>query len=96
MYYINSVFPSISNTVTDIVSSKGRDVHLHCNFNGKPYPLFSWMHNSNSIMLSNKYWLYSNGTLVVSSVSVNDSGQYICHVFNNVGNTHIIITMTVV
>uniref|UniRef100_A0A3P8PDA1 Neural cell adhesion molecule L1 n=1 Tax=Astatotilapia calliptera TaxID=8154 RepID=A0A3P8PDA1_ASTCA len=75
-------------------ATKGRDVALHCESFGSPRPLKRhWDREDTGALLSDpllypRVSILTNGTLKLSDVSHNDSGEYIC----SVQNTNISIT----
>ncbi|XP_006810376.1 neural cell adhesion molecule L1-like, partial [Neolamprologus brichardi] len=74
-------------------ATKGRDVALHCESFGSPRPRVTWDREDTGALLSDpllypRVSILTNGTLKLSDVSHNDSGEYIC----SVQNTNISIT----
>ncbi|XP_004567617.2 neural cell adhesion molecule L1.1 isoform X2 [Maylandia zebra] len=74
-------------------ATKGRDIALHCESFGSPRPRVTWDREDTGALLSDpllypRVSILTNGTLKLSDVSHNDSGEYIC----SVQNTNISIT----
>uniref|UniRef100_A0AAX7T605 Neural cell adhesion molecule L1-like n=1 Tax=Astatotilapia calliptera TaxID=8154 RepID=A0AAX7T605_ASTCA len=74
-------------------ATKGRDVALHCESFGSPRPRVTWDREDTGALLLDpllypRVSILTNGTLKLSDVSHNDSGEYIC----SVQNTNISIT----
>ena len=79
-----------------IVSKKGSNVFLNCAADGKPSPKITWRHEAKELIISNKYSVFSNGTLVIYSVNSSDNGQYTCNAFNSVGCIESTLSLNVV
>ncbi|XP_059172379.1 protein sidekick-2-like [Physella acuta] len=60
---------------------------ISCNSTGQPTPKISWYFNGIKISDTNstRYQLFSNGTLYIASVDLEDSGVYQCFGSNSVG-----------
>ena len=66
--------------------SEGR---LNCEPDAVPLPTFKWSkvtgNNQSEIRSGGRYKLFSNGTLIIASVTQNDEGQYSCEATNDLG-----------
>ncbi|XP_012709200.2 matrix-remodeling-associated protein 5 isoform X1 [Fundulus heteroclitus] len=71
--------------VVRVLSSE--TVTLHCNAEGKPIPVITWMSPKNSIISPDlgKYKVLKDGTLIVQKVQQFDGGNYTCVARNGVG-----------
>ena len=71
---------------------KGERVQLDCLVTGEPVPLFYWSkegHNDRAMFPGNSYddiTITKDGSLVIESTEVEQSGHYTCSVANEVGS----------
>ncbi|XP_028828394.1 secreted immunoglobulin domain 4 [Denticeps clupeoides] len=74
--------PRASVSVEEIAAVMGQEVSMHCQATGSPAPVTSW-----SKLRAPLPWLHKveGGTLTLSNVGRQDSGQYICNATNSVG-----------
>ncbi|XP_058239534.1 netrin receptor DCC isoform X2 [Hemibagrus wyckioides] len=62
-----------------VMALQGRDAVLECSASGYPTPSFYWMRGSEMIQIrSRKYSLLGGSNLLISSVTDDDSGMYVC------------------
>ena len=61
---------------------------LPCTARGYPPPVISWTHNERIIAAvagDQRVQVHSNGSLVIFPVVLMDSGVYLCHASNSIG-----------
>ena len=68
---------------------------LNCTVQGVPTPTITWQYDTQKLYLSNKYSLYSNGSLVIRKTLFSDSGQYICIAENAAGRAQLIYNVII-
>ncbi|KAL4228715.1 Leucine rich repeat C-terminal domain [Mactra antiquata] len=62
-------------------------VTLHCKPpRGEPDPDISWEHNGKAVMPSDRITLHDDGDLTISSLTVQDGGEYVCKASNTAGD----------
>lgn len=66
----------LNNTVT----------HLNCSARGNPPPSILWLHNGELITSNDRIFVLDNGSLVIESVRMTDSGMYRCYANNSFGS----------
>lgn len=81
--------PTFSSTPRDIRILEGRDTELYCQANGIPEPTVSWMFEDGSLR-SNK------GVLLLSSVTPEKEGNYICTAENIYGSVSETVNLQVI
>ncbi|XP_072311323.1 netrin receptor DCC-like [Eucyclogobius newberryi] len=65
----------------------GTDAVLECSASGFPSPSVTWRRGDEILQTWNKkYWLLGGSSLVISSVTVDDSGTYVCTASNKLQN----------
>ena len=67
----------ITTNPKDTIAGVGRDVTLTCNASGADNLMYQWMRVGNKTIPSIARGVNSN-TLIIPSITVDDSGQYIC------------------
>lgn len=71
---------------------------LHCQAKGEPEPSISWLLNGRPVsdqQSTNAVRVLANGTLVIDTPSIEDSGEYSCEATNHVGSTKVRAEVTV-
>jgi hemicentin len=90
------VYPVISSTITQTAFIKGSSAFLPCDTHGIPPPVVHWERNGQRLFIDgHKYISFSNGTLQIKDVQVNDNGIYRCVASNHVGNVTAEITVDI-
>ncbi|XP_048051077.1 basement membrane-specific heparan sulfate proteoglycan core protein-like [Megalobrama amblycephala] len=74
--------PQASVTDTDLTAVEGQSVTMHCHATGSPTPVISWSKLRAPLPWQHKV---SGGSLTLSNVGRQDSGQYICNATNSAG-----------
>ncbi|KAB5523745.1 hypothetical protein PHYPO_G00155990 [Pangasianodon hypophthalmus] len=77
---------------TDMVAVEGQTVTMHCQATGFPTPVITW-----SKLRAPLPWQHKaeGGTLMLSNVGRQDSGQYICNATNSAGFSEAYVQMEV-
>ncbi|XP_016301136.1 obscurin-like protein 1 isoform X3 [Sinocyclocheilus anshuiensis] len=81
-----------------VVVQSGTDAVLKCQIGGDPRPAVIWERNNEKIHPEGRYRLFEDGNvynLIITSVTVEDSGQYICKAKNCIGETYAAATLKV-
>ncbi|XP_066516585.1 basement membrane-specific heparan sulfate proteoglycan core protein-like isoform X2 [Hoplias malabaricus] len=76
------VEPRASVSQTDITAVESQTVTMHCQATGSPTPIITWSKLRAPLPWQHKT---SGGTLTLSNVGRQDSGQYICNATNAAG-----------
>ncbi|GAA6091334.1 obscurin, partial [Tachysurus ichikawai] len=82
--------PYFKLILSDSVVKLGQTTKLDCNVTGIPKPVVTW-YKDGIVLKDNQHRIISEGnsgacSLVLTSVSVDDSGQYMCYAANPMGN----------
>ncbi|KAM6047554.1 LOW QUALITY PROTEIN: hemicentin-2 [Theristicus caerulescens] len=77
--------PSIELGPVLITATEGAAITLRCNATGVPPPTVTWAKGTEPILLSPRYYLDPNGTLLIPSPSPGDAGTYFCTATNAAG-----------
>ncbi|XP_005406584.1 PREDICTED: matrix-remodeling-associated protein 5 [Chinchilla lanigera] len=90
---------SASPRRTDV--SYGGTLRLHCSASGDPWPRILWRLPSKRMIdalfsFDTRVRAFSNGTLVVKSVTDKDAGDYLCVARNQVGDDYVVLEVNVV
>ncbi|KAM4042569.1 immunoglobulin superfamily member 10 isoform 1-T1 [Anomaloglossus baeobatrachus] len=77
------------------------DAFIPCEATGDPTPTILWTKVASGTFVSktrrgNRMEVFPNGTLSISSVSVQDRGQYLCVANNQYGSDRLLITLSVI
>ncbi|XP_074047144.1 immunoglobulin superfamily member 10 [Macrotis lagotis] len=77
------------------------DAFIPCVATGNPPPSIHWTRVSSGIVLSEKvqesrFEVFSNGTLFIQNVNIQDRGQYLCVAANQYGSDRLYITLSVI
>ncbi|KAL0964073.1 hypothetical protein UPYG_G00318040 [Umbra pygmaea] len=81
-----------------VVVQSSADAVLKCQIGGDPRPAVIWERNNEQIHPDVRYRLFEDGNvynLIISSVTTEDSGQYICKAKNSIGETYAAATLKV-
>ncbi|XP_063197129.1 matrix-remodeling-associated protein 5 [Chroicocephalus ridibundus] len=79
----------------------GSILHLDCSASGDPWPRILWrlpskrMIDSLHSSLETRIKVFSNGTLVVHSVTDKDAGDYLCMARNKIGDDYVVLKVNV-
>ncbi|XP_060068958.1 papilin-like isoform X3 [Ylistrum balloti] len=74
------IFP----TPAKIVVKPGGNAFLHCQAYGTPRPSVSWTQGGTPVRSVGRFAVFDNGTLIISQVNVQDTGDYVCMATNGV------------
>ncbi|NWI84426.1 MXRA5 protein, partial [Pitta sordida] len=80
----------------------GSILHLDCSASGDPWPRILWRLPSKRMIdslhsnLETRIKVFSNGTLVVHSVTDKDAGDYLCVARNKIGDDYVVLKVNVV
>ncbi|XP_054471807.1 obscurin-like protein 1 [Anoplopoma fimbria] len=81
-----------------VVVQSGTDAVLKCQIGGDPRPAVIWERNNEKIDPQGRYRVFEDGNvynLIISAVTTEDSGQYICKAKNSIGETYAAATLNV-
>lgn len=81
-----------------VIAQCGTDAILRCQIGGDPRPDVVWERKNAQILSEGRYLLSEEGKaylLTITSVTLEDAGQYICKAKNNVGETYAAATLKV-
>ncbi|XP_029385917.1 obscurin-like protein 1 [Echeneis naucrates] len=81
-----------------VVVQSGTDAVLKCQIGGDPRPAVIWERNNEKIDPQGRYRVFEDGNvynLIISAVTTEDSGQYICKAKNCIGETYAAATLKV-
>src|SRR6218665_1211973 len=87
--------PVLKNTVTSITARRGSLVELPCVANAVPLPQYFWSKDGTTVSANENRFTLRGGNLVISEVSVGDSGNYVCMVENHLGKTSLTVRLEV-
>ncbi|NXP11947.1 MXRA5 protein, partial [Thinocorus orbignyianus] len=79
----------------------GSILHLDCSASGDPWPRILWrlpskrMIDSLHSSMETRIKVFSNGTLVVHSVTDKDAGDYLCVARNKIGDDYVVLKVNV-
>ncbi|XP_049584751.1 obscurin isoform X5 [Syngnathus scovelli] len=76
----------------------GADAVLKCQISGDPRPAVIWERNNEKIDPQGRYRVFEDGNvynLIITAVTMEDSGQYMCKAKNSIGETYAAATLTV-
>ncbi|KAM4676372.1 ADAMTS-like protein 3 [Discoglossus pictus] len=79
---VSSVYAIVGDTV---VTRAGVNVTLECTGKGSPHPKLTWLKKEFS--MANNSFLLSNGSLLLTNISSENQGTYICIATNPLGKT---------
>ncbi|KAM9316507.1 immunoglobulin superfamily member 10 [Gastrophryne carolinensis] len=77
------------------------DAYIPCEATGNPTPTILWTKVSSGTFVSktrrgNRMEVFPNGTLSISSVGIQDRGQYLCVASNQYGSDRLLVTLSVI
>ncbi|CAK6963696.1 obscurin-like protein 1 isoform X4 [Scomber scombrus] len=81
-----------------VMVQSGTDAVLKCQIGGDPRPAVIWERNNEKIDPQERYRVFEDGNvynLIISAVTAEDSGQYICKAKNSIGETYAAATLKV-
>ncbi|CAJ1078775.1 obscurin-like protein 1 isoform X6 [Xyrichtys novacula] len=81
-----------------VLVQSGTDAVLKCQIGGDPRPKVIWERNNEKIDPQGRYRVFEDGNvynLIISAVTTEDSGQYICKAKNGIGETYAAATLKV-
>ncbi|KAF7709746.1 hypothetical protein HF521_016596 [Silurus meridionalis] len=81
-----------------VVVQSGTDAVLKCQIAGDPRPAVIWERNNEKIHPGGRYRVFEDGNvynLIITVVTAEDSGQYICKAKNSIGETYAAATLKV-
>ncbi|XP_071341621.1 obscurin isoform X10 [Trachinotus anak] len=81
-----------------VVVQSGTDAVLKCQIGGDPRPAVIWERNNEKIDPQGRYRVFEDGNvynLIISAVTTEDGGQYICKAKNSIGETYAAATLRV-
>ncbi|XP_039525086.1 obscurin-like protein 1 [Pimephales promelas] len=81
-----------------VVVQSGTEAVLKCQISGDPRPAVIWERNNEKIHPEGRYRVFEDGNvynLIITSVTKEDSGQYICKAKNCIGETYAAATLKV-
>uniref|UniRef100_A0A8C3A796 Obscurin-like protein 1 n=1 Tax=Cyclopterus lumpus TaxID=8103 RepID=A0A8C3A796_CYCLU len=81
-----------------VVVQSGTDAVLKCQIGGDPRPAVIWERNNEKIDPQGQYRVFEDGNvynLIISAVTTEDSGQYMCKAKNSIGETYAAATLKV-
>ncbi|XP_035810960.2 obscurin-like protein 1 isoform X16 [Amphiprion ocellaris] len=81
-----------------VMVQSGADAVLKCQIGGDPRPAVIWERNNEKIDPQGRYRVFEDGNvynLIISAVTTEDSGQYICKAKNSIGETYAAATLKV-
>ncbi|NXJ03620.1 MXRA5 protein, partial [Odontophorus gujanensis] len=79
----------------------GSILHLDCSASGDPWPRILWRLPSKRMIdslhsnLETRIKVFSNGTLIVHSVTDKDAGDYLCVARNKIGDDYVVLKVNV-
>lgn len=80
--------PVIMEGPEDLEVQLGQTAVFRCRVTGEPHPSITWMRDSNEVpMDDDRYYVQSDGTLVINDVTEDDAGHYECVAHNDMGFT---------
>ncbi|NXC17803.1 MXRA5 protein, partial [Corythaeola cristata] len=95
----NAKITGTSPQRTDV--TYGSILHLDCSASGDPWPRILWrlpskrMIDSLHSSLETRIKVFTNGTLVVHSVTDKDAGDYLCVARNKIGDDYVVLKVNV-
>ncbi|XP_063774816.1 inactive tyrosine-protein kinase 7 [Pseudophryne corroboree] len=76
---IDESFPQAEVIPEDQIVNKSEDALFHCRFSATPPPVLEWFFNDSTPLTNkNRITVFSNGSLLISSVKPRSTGTYSC------------------
>lgn len=98
-YYVTCTKPKIRENKTQTITvDEGQQAMLRCSAEGTPRPVISWLsprRRNLTIRSHGRVTVHNNGTLVIKSAEVQDSGVYLCFASNTAGNDTLMTSLAV-
>ena len=76
--------------VSSMIAIEGHDALLNCAAEGNPAPTVTWLFGEDRLP-----GVLSNGSIILSSVQINNEGNYTCRATNLLGSTEAILTLMI-
>ena len=98
MFFIsNFVALPVIQSQSSVDASAGQQAILHCSATGIDTPTISWASGGVDVGTSNnsRLTLHANGSLVINSTRVLDTGSYFCIAKNKAGTTTAVTALNV-
>ncbi|KAL4636237.1 myosin light chain kinase, smooth muscle-like isoform X2 [Arapaima gigas] len=90
--------PTFLKSLNDLKVMDGSQVTMTVEVTGNPLPEVMWLHNGQEIQESEDFHFERQGTryhLLIQEVFPEDTGRYICHIWNEAGEARCEATLTV-
>ncbi|XP_055516059.1 hemicentin-1-like [Leucoraja erinacea] len=90
--------PVISPSPTNVTAVANTQAQMSCEVSGSPKPEVTWKKNGKPLnfnLQQNMYRLLPSGSMLVLSVTTEDTSLYECRATNEVGDSHRLIQLTV-
>ncbi|RWS17057.1 cell adhesion molecule-like protein, partial [Dinothrombium tinctorium] len=84
---VNVYGPPAVKPMRNVTALEGDSLHLYCPAYGYPIEKISWLKENNTLPASGQHSVYSNGSLLITSINRKlDEGRYTCIAENKRGN----------
>ena len=85
--FSHTVIPVIHASATSVTVNEGDTAILDCNATGNPIPSVSWLQNSLPVPIpgDSRIQQAANNSLILSGVTRDDEGAYVCQAENIAG-----------
>lgn len=87
--------PYVIEFPTDTKAIEGESVHFLVRIGGTPDPSYQWKHQGEPLSSRGHIQIFSDGTLVIDSIRLEDSGQYMFNACNTGGILTRVVNLTV-
>ena len=95
-FRLHTALPTANITTPPVAIATGATLQIDCTATGAPPPTFSWSRNGMTFDPNDERIMISSGSLIISSVGVDDSGDYYCTVTNSAGQVSASVPVAVV
>ncbi|RWS11068.1 cell adhesion molecule-like protein, partial [Dinothrombium tinctorium] len=86
-FVVNVYGPPAVKPMRNVTALEGDSLHLYCPAYGYPIEKISWLKENNTLPASGQHSVYSNGSLLITSINRKlDEGRYTCIAENKRGN----------